>query len=101
MSDLLLQRKALAEVRPRRGQAVDAATLRAAAEIVEDVRIGGAAAVRAHAERLGDLHPGAALVLEPGAMKRALDSLARKDRLVLERTAGRIADFAAAQRRAV
>ncbi len=81
----------------RRG-AVDAATLATASEIVNDVRVRGGSAVRAHAERLGDLRPGEPLIVEPAAMRRALDSLDRDDRAALERAADRIRTFAQAQR---
>jgi phosphoribosyl-ATP pyrophosphohydrolase/phosphoribosyl-AMP cyclohydrolase/histidinol dehydrogenase len=80
---------------------VDADTLRAAAEIVADVRARGTAAVRAHAERLGDLAPGAPLVLGPEELRAALHRIAPADRALLERTAARIRAFAEAQRRAL
>jgi phosphoribosyl-ATP pyrophosphohydrolase/phosphoribosyl-AMP cyclohydrolase/histidinol dehydrogenase len=82
-------------------QAVDAATLSAAARIVEDVRTRGEVALREHAERLGDLGPGEPLVVERPALDAALRSLAPADRAVLERTAARIRAFAEAQRAAL
>lgn len=78
--------------------AVDAETLAAAARIVDDVRQRGEPALRAHAERLGDLRPGEALVIPRAGLEAALEGLAPADRAVLERTAARIRAFAAAQR---
>jgi histidinol dehydrogenase len=79
--------------------ALDAATQSAAAQIVEDVRVGGEAALRAHAERLGDLRAGEPLVRGRAELRAALDALPKADRALLERTAARIETFAAAQRR--
>jgi phosphoribosyl-ATP pyrophosphohydrolase/phosphoribosyl-AMP cyclohydrolase/histidinol dehydrogenase len=81
--------------------AVDRETLAAAAEIVDDVRLHGEAAVRRHAERLGDLLPGGALVLSPSVLQSALESIDGSDRALLERTAERIRRFAEAQRGAL
>jgi histidinol dehydrogenase len=77
---------------------LDAETLATAAGILEDVRTRGAAAVRSHAERLGDLDPGSPLLLGREEMDRALRSLPAEDRATLERLAGRIESFARAQR---
>lgn len=66
--------------------------------IVADVRARGALAVRAHAERLGDLAPGAPLVIGRADLVSALDALPADDRARLERVAGRIRAFAEAQR---
>jgi len=79
-------------------QAVDADTLRIAGEIVDDVRVRGVEALRAHAERLGDLQPGGRLVYDRAALNDALESLPADARAVLERTAARIRTFAEAQR---
>ncbi len=78
----------------------DAQTHAQAARIVADVREQGEAALRAHAERLGDLEPGAPLVRSPAEMTRALEALASEQRALLERTAARIRRFAEAQRAA-
>lgn len=80
---------------------VDAETLRTAAAIVADVRMGGVTALRAHAERLGDLAPGAPLVFAPEALAAAYSRLPAPDRALLERTAARIRVFAEAQRDAL
>jgi phosphoribosyl-ATP pyrophosphohydrolase/phosphoribosyl-AMP cyclohydrolase/histidinol dehydrogenase len=73
----------------------------AAATIVEDVRLRGEAALREHAERLGDLLPGAPLLIPRRALLAALDELPGEDRRRLERIAGRIRAFAEAQRSAL
>jgi phosphoribosyl-ATP pyrophosphohydrolase/phosphoribosyl-AMP cyclohydrolase/histidinol dehydrogenase len=98
MSEVRLERRRPDQVASLRRMAVDADTLAAAATIVEDVRLRGESAVREHAERLGDLPSGAALVANREDMARALASLDPADRALLERTADRIRAFAMAQR---
>ena len=71
---------------------------RAAIEIVEAVRERGEAALREYAERLGDLEPGAPMVLDRAALDAARDGLPTEQRELLERTAARLRDFASAQR---
>jgi len=78
--------------------AVDRETLATAAAIVDDVRTRGEAAVREHAQRLGDLAPGAPMLVERGELARSLDAVGREGRAVLERAADRIRAFAEAQR---
>jgi phosphoribosyl-ATP pyrophosphohydrolase/phosphoribosyl-AMP cyclohydrolase/histidinol dehydrogenase len=97
----VLRRVAAAEVRAIRRHGVDAATLAAAAPIVEDVQARGEAALREHAERLGDLKPGAPLLIDRGALANAFAALAPAQRDLLERTADRIRAFASAQRGAL
>ena len=80
---------------------VDAETLAAASAIVRDVRERGETAVREHAERLGDMDCGGALVLGPKELTRALEALPAADVALLERTAKRIRLFAEAQRRSL
>lgn len=80
---------------------LDPETLRVAAGIVEDVRRRGEAAVREHGERLGDLLPGQPLLLGPGELLRAYSALPQPEQELLARTAGRIRDFARAQRAAL
>lgn len=89
------------EVPDLRRDPVDAETLQQAAAIVADVRRRGAAAVREHGERLGDITPDAPLVLGPDRLRTALHRIPAADRAVLERTAARIRAFAEAQRRAL
>ncbi len=84
-----------------RRDAVDADTAAVAARIVGDVQRGGEAALRAHAERLGDLAPGAPLVVERDALQEAFEGLPAADQGVLLRTAERIRAFADAQRAAL
>lgn len=84
-----------------RREAVDGAALAAAAAIVDEVRAGGEAALRRHAERLGELAPGQPLVHDAAALERAARGLPAAERALLERTAARIADFARAQRAAL
>jgi len=97
---LLLQRS-VAELVSRRNGVVPAEAFAVAAPIVESVRLGGAAALREHAERFGDLPRGGALFLERGMLTRALDGLPAVDRARLERVTERIRSFAEAQRRAL
>jgi histidinol dehydrogenase/phosphoribosyl-ATP pyrophosphohydrolase len=86
------------ELPTARRSATDPATLAAASAIVEDVRLRGEPAVRFHAERLGDIAPGAPLFIERAELARALDTIDSADRAVLERAAARIRAFADAQR---
>jgi phosphoribosyl-ATP pyrophosphohydrolase/phosphoribosyl-AMP cyclohydrolase/histidinol dehydrogenase len=92
-----LRRVGADDLPPLHRDAVDAETLAGAAGIVRDVERDGEAAVRAHAERLGDIAPGAPLVLDRAALQAALDAVAPETRALLERVAGRIHDFADAQ----
>lgn len=82
-------------VPPRGG--LDPTTLATAAAIVDDVRANGEVALRAHAERLGDLAPGAPMVLSRKALDAAARALPRDDRDLLKRVAKRIRVFAEAQ----
>lgn len=79
--------------------APDQDTLRQVADIVRDVRELGEPALRAHAERLGDLYPGEPLVLGRDHLKRALAQVPKSARDLLTRAAERIRTFARAQRR--
>jgi len=100
MSDFTsLRRLAPEEVRRMRRDPVDADTLVAAGRIVDDVRARGEAALREHAERLGDVAPGAPLVIGRAQLREALDSIPGDDRALLVRTGDRIRRFAEAQRR--
>ena len=69
-----------------------------ASEIVQNVRFGKDAMLRAYAEQFGDLESGAPLVIERAALEIALRGIDPKKRGVLERTAERIRRFAGAQR---
>ncbi|MEZ4386569.1 MAG: histidinol dehydrogenase [Candidatus Krumholzibacteriia bacterium] len=94
----LLPRRQPADLDARDRRAVDTATLAAAAEIVADVDREGGAAVRRWSEALGDLAPGAPLVIDAAACRAALDGLPDDRRGLLERVAARIGAFARAQR---
>jgi phosphoribosyl-ATP pyrophosphohydrolase/phosphoribosyl-AMP cyclohydrolase/histidinol dehydrogenase len=96
-----MRRCTLDELPSLRREPVDAETLVAAGRLVEEVRKGGEAALRACAERLGDLVPGATMVRERAELEAALDGLPAADRAMLERTTARIRGFAEAQRRAL
>lgn len=85
----------------RRAEPVDAATLAAAAEIIEAVRDGGEGALRSHAERFDGLSGGSRLLLDGEALARSLDSVDSEDRALLRRAAERIKAFAEAQRAAL
>jgi phosphoribosyl-ATP pyrophosphohydrolase/phosphoribosyl-AMP cyclohydrolase/histidinol dehydrogenase len=98
MTTTLLRRRTLAEVTTGGRAAVDAATLARAAEIVDEVTRGGEPAARRWAEQLGDLDPGAPLVIDPATCRAARDRIPARDREVLERAHGRITAFAAEQR---
>jgi phosphoribosyl-ATP pyrophosphohydrolase/phosphoribosyl-AMP cyclohydrolase/histidinol dehydrogenase len=76
----------------------DVDTLAQARAVVEAVRADGEAAVRAQAERFGELGPGEPLVAEHAEMEAALDTIDPEVRGVLERTADRVRRFAEAQR---
>jgi phosphoribosyl-ATP pyrophosphohydrolase/phosphoribosyl-AMP cyclohydrolase/histidinol dehydrogenase len=96
----LLRRRALADL-ARRGARLDPKALATAAPIVEDVATRGEVALREHAERLGDVPPGAPLYYDRPELARALAALAPEDRTRLERVAARIRAFAVAQRSAL
>ena len=97
MTEKLLRRVSASALLPRARQLVDAQTLQEAAQIVEDVRSRGEAAVREHAERLGDITAGQALVVGREQLHEALRSLPDEQQDVLRRTAERIGAFADAQ----
>lgn len=80
---------------------LDEETTRIAGAILQDVRTGGVAALRAHAERLGDITPADPLIIERAGLQAALAALPADQRALLERTAARIRRFAAAQRRSL
>ena len=96
----LLPRRTVAKL-ARRGAGLDAKTLAAAARIVEAVRTRWEVALRKHAERFGDVLPGAPLYHDRPELARALTGLSTDDRVRLERVASRIRAFAVAQRGAL
>ncbi len=82
----------------RRRDPVDPETLAQAARIIDDVRTGGFGAVRARAQRHDGLAAGEPILFERDELDAALGRLPAATRTLLERTAGRIDDFAKAQR---
>jgi len=96
----LLRRRTVAEL-ARRGARLDPEALATAAPIVANVATRGEVALREHAERLGDVPPGAPLYYDRPELARALAALAPEDRTRLERVAARIRAFAVAQRSAL
>jgi len=96
----LLPRRTVAKL-ARRGAGLDAKTRAAAARIVEAVRTHGEVALRKHAERFGDVAPGAPLYHNRADLARALAGLSPEERTRLERVASRIRAFAVAQRGAL
>lgn len=93
-----LRRIAVGELPKARVALPDEDTVREAERIVEDVRARGEQALREHAERLGDLGPGDRLTWDRPSLDRARDAMEPAARAVLERAAGSIGRFAAAQR---
>jgi phosphoribosyl-ATP pyrophosphohydrolase/phosphoribosyl-AMP cyclohydrolase/histidinol dehydrogenase len=87
-----------ADVQPIGQTTVDEITLAQAATIVNDVRRGGEAALKAQAERLGDVATGEPLYHTRAELEQALASLPAETQDVLRRTAERIRAFALAQR---
>lgn len=101
MNTALLRPVAVADVPDTSRTGVDSATETAAAAIVANVREGGVDAMLRYASRFDGWTPGTPWLFDRAAMRRALDGLDGDARDVLERTAGRIASFARAQRAAL
>jgi phosphoribosyl-ATP pyrophosphohydrolase/phosphoribosyl-AMP cyclohydrolase/histidinol dehydrogenase len=97
----LLRRISLEEMPEARSRARDAEAEETASRILSDVAARGEAAVREWAEKLGELPPGAPLVIGREGMQSALSSLPREERGILERARDRVLSFAAAQRAAL
>lgn len=81
--------------------ALDPDAVEDARTIIDDVRARGEVALRHHAERLGDLQPGAPLIIGRDGLERAWHALEDSTRALLERTAARVGAFAKAQRQAI
>jgi len=96
-----LRRLDAGEVRRLERGPVDAATLAAAAEIVEAVRAEGEPAVRRYGVRFGEISSHGALVIGRPELERALADLPPTERDLLKRAADRIGAFARAQRDAL
>lgn len=95
---MLLKRISENDVPHKNHAPVDDVTLQLAGQIIADVRTRGAIAVREHAERLGDLTPGASMFISRAQCDAALAALPRAQQELLRRVADRIATFAHAQR---
>jgi phosphoribosyl-ATP pyrophosphohydrolase/phosphoribosyl-AMP cyclohydrolase/histidinol dehydrogenase len=80
---------------------VDPQTLATAATIVDAIRAHGETALRAHAERFGEVQPGGPLLLDRAALEAGWNALPAPDRALLSRTAARIRRFAELQRASV
>jgi histidinol dehydrogenase len=85
----------------QRSTAADPATSRIVSTIIADIERSGWPAALRHARRLGDLPRGSRPLFEPPQLKRALDSLDRPTRRVLESAARDIRSFATSQRLAL
>jgi phosphoribosyl-ATP pyrophosphohydrolase/phosphoribosyl-AMP cyclohydrolase/histidinol dehydrogenase len=92
------RRLAPSEINKANRPALDEQTIAEAARIVRDVRQRGEPALREHAERLGDIQPGAPLVIDRPQLEEALSALLREDQDLLAQSATRIRAFAEAQR---
>jgi len=97
----MLPRLSPGQIGPSTTGVLDPITLEQARRIVEEVRAGGAAAVRDLAQRFGERGPSDPLVLGREEMDRAADSLDPEDRAALDRAASRIDRFARAQRASI
>jgi histidinol dehydrogenase len=90
----LAERQALC----RRGAVPDDRVRAGAREILDDVRLRGAAAVRAANERFGGGRPDGRLILEPAELATARDRLERADRVALAQAIDHVERFAMGQR---
>lgn len=97
----MLRRVSASEIALTRNAALDPSTVEQARRIVDDVRVGGSAAVRSWAEQLGDISGDAPMVIPGSALERHLAAVDDETRALLERTADRIRGFAEAQRAAL
>ena len=77
---------------------IDAKALSIAQGVVDDVRETGESALIKYAERFGEVQPGGKLVYERSELEAGLALIDEGDRMLLERTADRIREFAMAQR---
>ncbi len=96
-----LVRKRVDELAAQARLPVDPDALSTVTGILERIERGGEAALRAEAQRLGDLEPGAPLAFGRAELETARDALSPRVRGALERAAERIRGFALAQRAAL
>ena len=97
----LLRRVTADAILRARPQPVDEQTRQVAAGIIDEVRVGGAEALRRLATRLDGLVADEPLVLDRGELSAALDEISADERRVLEEAAVRIETFARVQRAAI
>ncbi|MDX2473503.1 MAG: histidinol dehydrogenase [Candidatus Krumholzibacteria bacterium] len=98
MSRNLLRNLRMDEARGLTGQTINQETLATAGEIIASVRRQGRDGLLELGRKFSDLGPDDQIVYTAAELKAALDRLPAEQRQLLERTAQRIADFAAAQR---
>ncbi len=98
MSRNLLRNLRMDEARGLTGQTINQETLATAGEIIASVCRQGRDGLLELGRKFSDLGPDDQLVYTAVELKAALDRLPAEQRQLLERTAQRIADFAAAQR---
>jgi histidinol dehydrogenase len=101
VNERLFPRRTLPELTRRCRDVVPHDAVVVATAALEAVRARGEKALREYAERFGDVRPGAPLVIERDALRRALERIPTGDRASLEAMAARIRGFAEAQRRAL
>ncbi|MEM0984410.1 MAG: histidinol dehydrogenase [Planctomycetota bacterium] len=89
------------DVTASRTDPLDETTIEQARAIMNDVRGRGEAAVREHAERLGDIQPGGTLTIDIPELNAALERLEPTQRAHLQTAADDIRAFAEGQRRAL
>ena len=97
MTAAILRLISAADLPAARRQALDDETIRMAGQIVRDVQTGGQAALRQHAERLGDLQPGQPLAIGKAELNDAVSQIDSETRALMERVSERIRAFADAQ----
>ncbi len=101
MNSQILPVRSLEALLKRRVAAVDLEALATIEPIVASVRADGEQALRASAERFGDLSEQGELWLGPPQLRRSLESLLPEERRRLERVAERIVAFARLQRASI
>jgi len=80
---------------------VDQETTETARAILDDIRARGESALREHAERLGDVSPGASLYAERHELDAQVELLAEHELRALDHAADRVRAFAEGQRAAL
>ena len=94
----MLEIKSYSDLQKLERSPIDDNSYLEAVKIVEKVRDGGLSALLSEAERLGDINQGQNIELSVDELKESRDLISKKELELLERTAGRIRDFANGQR---